>query len=239
MNDELKTELYVVETQALRKTYSSGDSPVVALRGVDLSLQKGEFVALRGPSGSGKSTLLHLIAGLATPTDGDVLVAGRSLTAMDANDRAKMRRRHIGMVFQFFNLLESMTVFENVLLPALLARPGRREAEERARSVLDLLGLAHRGKEAPAVLSGGQRQRLAIARALANDPTVLLADEPTGALDSSSGQEVLDLFRQLHESRGLSILLATHDETVAAAASRTILLRDGRIVDGTVERAPT
>ena len=222
----------VVETTGLRKTYEAEGSPVRALRGVDLTIEAGEFVAVMGPSGCGKSTLLNLIAGLDLPTEGDVVVAGTSLTDMDENALARMRRAHIGIVFQFFNLLEGMSVLENVTLPAVVAGAKRRPAETRARDLLDLLGLADKHAAAPGVLSGGQRQRLAIARALANRPTILLADEPTGALDSAGGEEVLELFRRLHTG-GQTILMVTHDESVAGYASRLVRMRDGRIEEDT------
>jgi len=218
----------VVETRGLRKTYEADTAPVRALRGVDFAMATGEFVAVMGPSGCGKSTLLNLIAGLDSPTDGELEVAGDSLIGKDENALARMRRAHIGIVFQFFNLLEGMSVLENVTLPAVIAGAGRRQAEGRARDLLDLLGLGDKHSSAPGVLSGGQRQRLAIARALANQPTLLLADEPTGALDSEGGLEVLELFRRLHAG-GQAILLVTHDQSVAASADRTLHMRDGRI----------
>ncbi len=202
-----------------------------ALRGADLSVGCGEFVAVMGPSGCGKSTLLNVIAGLDVPDEGEVLVAGESLQGKDANELAQMRRRHIGIVFQFFNLLEGMTALENVAMPALIAGIKRKAAESRARDLLDLLGLADKAKTVPATLSGGQRQRLAIARALANRPTVLLADEPTGALDSAGGLEILELFRRLHADNGQTILLITHDHPVADAAQRVVRMRDGRVAD--------
>jgi putative ABC transport system ATP-binding protein len=218
----------VLETRALRKTFESEGAPVRALRGVDMTMRAGEFVAVMGPSGCGKSTLLNLVAGLDTPTDGDVLVDGESLVGKSEDDLARMRRRHIGIVFQFFNLLEGMSVLENVTLPAVIAGAPRKRAEARARDLLDLLGLGDKTKDAPGVLSGGQRQRLAIARALANEPTLLLADEPTGALDSDGGREVLELFRRLHQG-GQAVLLVTHDDDVAEAGDRIIRMRDGRI----------
>jgi putative ABC transport system ATP-binding protein len=221
----------VVETRRLRKNYAGEPAPVRALQGVDLELRTGEFVAVMGPSGCGKSTLLNLIAGLDTPSDGEILVAGESLNGKDENDLARLRRAHIGIVFQFFNLLEGMTALENVTLPAVVAGTPRRAAEGRARDLLDLLGLADKASDTPGVLSGGLRQRLAIARALANDPTVLLADEPTGALDSAGGKEVLELLRRLHRG-GQTILLVTHDDEVAAAADRIVEMRDGRVVNG-------
>ena len=222
----------VADVRAVRKTYESEGVPVRALRGVDLTIEPGEFVAIMGPSGCGKSTLLNLIAGLDTPTDGEIAVAGESLQGKDENALARMRRAHIGIVFQFFNLLEGMSVLENVTLPAIIAGSSRKQAESRARDLLDLLGLADKAKNAPGVLSGGQRQRLAIARALANQPTLLLADEPTGALDSEGGEEILELFRRLHGA-GQAIMLVTHDQSVADAAGRLVRMRDGRIENGT------
>ena len=219
-----------VEARALRKTFESeeGGIPVRALRGVDLSVRRGEFVAVMGPSGCGKSTLLNLLAGLDTPTDGEVLLAGESLRHRSEDELARMRRRHVGIVFQFFNLLEGMTVLENVALPAVAAGSPRRRAEARALELLDLLGLADRAALLPGPLSGGERQRLAIARALANRPTVLLADEPTGALDSVGGAEILELFRALHGG-GQTIVLVTHDERVAAPVERIVRMQDGRV----------
>jgi len=226
----------VLETRGLRKTYESEGVPVRALRGVDMEMTEGEFVACMGPSGCGKSTLLNLAAGLDSPSDGEIAVAGESLVGKDENQLARMRRAHIGIVFQFFNLLEGMSVLENVALPAIIAGSSRKQAETRARDLLDLLGLADKVRNAPGVLSGGQRQRLAIARALANKPSLLLADEPTGALDTAGGAEVLELFRRLHAD-GQAILMVTHDQEVADAADRIVTMRDGRIEDGTA--APT
>jgi putative ABC transport system ATP-binding protein len=219
----------VLRAVRLRKTFQAEGAPVRALRGVDLSLRKGEFVAVMGPSGCGKSTLLTLVAGLDVPTDGEILVAGETLGGKDESELARLRRRHVGLVFQFFNLLDETTALENVVLPAVVAGMPRRRAEARARELLDLLGLSDKARELPSVLSGGQRQRLAIARALANEPTLLLADEPTGALDSAGGAEMLELFRRLHAG-GQTILLVTHDERVAAAAERIVQMRDGRIL---------
>jgi putative ABC transport system ATP-binding protein len=218
----------VVRVAGVRKTYESEGMPVRALRGVDFEMAAGEFVAVMGPSGCGKSTLLNLVAGLDNPSEGEVWVAGEPLAGKDENELARMRRRHIGIVFQFFNLLEGMTCLENVALPAMIAGASRKQAETRGRDLLDLLGLADKARSAPGVLSGGQRQRLAIARALANQPTVLLADEPTGALDSAGGEEVMELFRRLHIG-GQTILLVTHDQEVAAAAGRIAWMRDGRM----------
>ncbi|MFN2607111.1 MAG: ABC transporter ATP-binding protein [Acidimicrobiales bacterium] len=226
----------VLEVTGLRKTYESEGAPVRALRGVDLTVPAAEFVAIMGPSGCGKSTLLNMAAGLDTPSEGEIAVAGESLVGKDENQLARMRRAHIGIVFQFFNLLEGMSVLENVTLPAIIAGSARKQAESRARDLLDLLGLGDKASSAPGVLSGGQRQRLAIARALANRPTLLLADEPTGALDSAGGAEVLELFRRLH-SDGQTVLMVSHDREVAAAADRIVTMRDGRIDDGTAAAA--
>ena len=219
-----------LRVRGLRKSFES-QSTVRALRGVDLELTRGEFVAVMGPSGCGKSTLLNLVAGVDTPTGGEIVVAGVSLSGTSEDERARIRRAHIGFVFQFFNLLEGMSALDNVLLPAVIAGAPRRQAQERARDLLDMLGLADKAGDLPQVLSGGQRQRLAIARALANRPTLLLADEPTGALDSDGGAEVLELLHRLHLA-GQTILLVTHDHRVAEAADRVVSMRDGRIDTG-------
>jgi len=218
-----------LQMRGVRKTFEAENAPVRALRGVDLEIGSGEFVALTGPSGCGKSTLLNLAAGLDLADEGSIFVAGEEITALSEDELAQMRRRHIGIVFQFFNLLEGVTVLENVALAAIIAGRKRRAAETRARDLLDLLGLADKAAATPGVLSGGQRQRLAIARALANEPTLVLADEPTGALDSDGGQEVIELLRRLHAG-GQTILLVTHDSAVADAAERVVRMFDGRIV---------
>lgn len=213
----------------VRKTFDAENAPVRALRGVDLVVEDGEFVALMGPSGCGKSTLLNLVAGLDTADEGTISVAGEEVTGGSEDDLARLRRRHIGIVFQFFNLLESMTALENVALPAIIAGRKRRVAETRARDLLDLLGIGDKSSTMPGMLSGGQRQRLAIARSMANEPSLLLADEPTGALDSEGGQEVIELLSRLHAG-GQTIVLVTHDAAVAAAAGHVVRMRDGRIV---------
>src|SRR5438067_6340494 len=217
-----------LEVRGVRKTFEADNAPVRALRGVDLTVTQGELIAVRGPSGCGKSTLLNLVAGLDVPDEGASTVAGEEVTGRGEDDLARMRRRHMGIVFQFFNLLEGMTVLENVVLPAVIAGTKRRAAETRARDMLDLLGLGDKARELPGVLSGGQRQRLAIARALANEPTLLLADEPTGALDTAGGHEVLELFKRLH-SDGQTILMVTHNDEVAAAGDRIVRMRDGKV----------
>ncbi len=229
MNEGDQTAELVLSVRDVRRTFEAELAPVRALRGVDLDLRRGEMVSIMGPSGCGKSTLLNLVAGLDVPDDGSIAVAGEEITGRDEDWLARMRRRHVGIVFQFFNLLDGMTALENVVLPAMITgRANRRLAERRARDLLDLLGLADKASEIPAVLSGGQRQRLAIARALANQPTLLLADEPTGALDSEGGHEVLELFRRLH-GEGQTILLVTHSDEVAAGTQRVVHLRDGLV----------
>ena len=224
----------VLLVRGLRKSFGSETAPVRALRGVDLALKAGEFVAVMGPSGCGKSTLLNLVAGVDTPTRGEIMLAGLSLSNGGEDARTRIRREHIGFVFQFFNLLEGMTALENVVLAAVIAGAPRRRAEASACGLLDLLGLAEKAQDAPAALSGGQRQRLSIARALVNEPTLLLADEPTGALDSNGAMEVLELFRRLHAG-GQTILLVTHDRHVAEGAERVVSMRDGRLDAGLPE----
>ena len=219
----------VLSVRGVRRTFEAEQAPVRALRGVDFDVDGGEFVALMGPSGCGKSTLLNLVAGLDIADEGDITVAGEQVTGRSEDELARLRRRHIGIVFQFFNLLEGMTVLENVALPAVIAGRKRRMAESRAKDLLDLLGIGDKASAVPGVLSGGQRQRLAIARALANEPTLLLADEPTGALDSAGGDEVIELLRRLHTG-GQTVVLVTHDDSVAAAAQRVVRMRDGRIL---------
>jgi putative ABC transport system ATP-binding protein len=226
----------VCTVRAVRKTFEADLAPVRALRGVDLDVEAGEFVAIMGPSGCGKSTLLNLIAGLDVADEGEITIAGEPVTGRSEDDLARMRRRHVGIVFQFFNLLEGMTVLENVVLPAVIAGTKRRAAETRARDMLDLLGLADKARDLPGVLSGGQRQRLAIARALANEPTLLLADEPTGALDTAGGHEVLELFKRLHAD-GQTIVMVTHNIEVASAGDRIVHMRDGRVESDGRERS--
>jgi putative ABC transport system ATP-binding protein len=218
----------------LRKTF--GAPPVRALRGVDLTVRQGEFVALMGPSGSGKSTLLHLVAGLDRADEGTVALAGVRTEELGSAKLARLRRRHVGLVFQFFHLVEHLSALENVALAALIAGARPAAATDRARDLLDTLGLLDRAAERPGALSGGQRQRVAIARALANRPTLLLADEPTGALDSAGAAEVLDLFGRLHRT-GQTILMVTHSREVAAGAQRIVRMRDGQVVDDGTDAA--
>ena len=222
----------VLRTRDVRRTYAAELAPVRALRGVDLDVGPGEFVAVTGPSGCGKSTLLNVVAGLDAIDEGTIEVAGERVDGREEDWLARFRRRHVGIVFQFFNLLDGVSALDNIVFPALLGGMRRRAAESRARDLLDLLGLGDRAAQVPAVLSGGQRQRLAIARALVNSPTLLLADEPTGALDTEGGLEILELFRRLHVD-GQTIVMVTHSAEVAAGAGRQVRMRDGRVVGDT------
>ncbi len=220
----------LIKVQDVRKTYATGDRSFAALCGVSLTIQPGEFVAIMGPSGSGKSTLLHLLGGLDRPASGQVIVAGQPLHGMDETQLALFRRAHVGFVFQFFNLITNLTVRDNIELPALLnGRAHSVEISRRADALMETLGIASQADKLPAQLSGGQRQRVAIARALINQPELLLADEPTGNLDSASGAEVLRLFKELYV-QGQTIVLVTHDPAAAAHAERVVFLQDGHIV---------
>jgi putative ABC transport system ATP-binding protein len=216
----------VVRLRGVRKAYEDGETRHEVLAGVDLDVEAGELVALLGPSGSGKSTLLNLVAGLDAPDDGAIHVAGQDITRLTERDRTLLRRREIGFVFQFFNLVPTLTVLENVLLPLELA--GRRDVAV-ATGLLERVGLATRGRAFPDELSGGEQQRIAIARALAHEPRLLLADEPTGNLDAATGTSVLDVLSELLHERGTTMLIATHAEAVVERASRVVALRDGRV----------
>jgi putative ABC transport system ATP-binding protein len=220
----------VLEARGLAKTYDTGGAEVLALRGVDLVIERGEFVAIMGPSGCGKSTLLNLLAGLDRPTAGEVLLDGERIDRLSENELARLRRRKIGFVFQFFNLLPTLSVAENVELPLLLLGRRRRDARRAADELLHSLGVGDKQAAAPVQLSGGQQQRVALARALANTPDIVLGDEPTGNLDSAAAREVLGLLRAARD-RGQTLLIVTHDARVAAAADRVVTLRDGLIAD--------
>ena len=216
-----------ISCRALRKVYA-GAEPVVALDGLDLEVPAGEFLALVGESGSGKSTLLHLVGGIDRPTSGQICVAGRHIATLPEKELVLYRRREVGMVFQFFNLLAHLTVRENVELPRRL--DGGADAGERAAMLLERVGLARRAAAHPYELSGGEMQRVAIARALGTGARLLLADEPTGNLDSRNGQEVLALLDEIRRERGVTLLLATHSAAAAAQADRVVAVKDGRIL---------
>jgi putative ABC transport system ATP-binding protein len=217
-----------VVASAVTRQYGEGESAVHALRGVSLEVPVGQFTAVMGPSGSGKSTLMHLLAGLDTPTSGTVSIGGEDITKMTDKQLTRLRRRHIGFVFQQFNLLPTLTAEENILLPLSIA--GRKPDRETVDALMNRVGLAGRLGHRPSELSGGQQQRVAIARALVSGPTVLFADEPTGNLDSTSGAEVLALLREAVEVDGQTTLMVTHDPRAAASADRVLYLADGRVV---------
>ena len=226
------TEPFVLRARGLRKQYGQGQALVRAVDGVDLDVAPGETVAVMGPSGCGKSTLLHLVGGLDRPSGGELSLAGRRIDQLGERALARMRRTAVGFVFQAFHLMDELTAVENVELPALLAGRSPRAARGRATDLLERVGLADRAGFLPSALSGGQRQRVAIARALSNEPLVVLADEPTGNLDSAATVDVLRLFERLHEA-GLTLVVVTHDERIAATADRLISMRDGAFVDET------
>src|SRR4029077_5384478 len=226
----LRHNTALLSTSRLEKTYRTDGVTVQAVRGADIELAVGEFVAIMGPSGSGKSTLLHVVAGLEPATGGGIWLRGERVDGLSTASWAVLRRRHIGFVFQFFNLLSNMTVADNVELPALLAGATPRQARKRREELLAELGIAGKAGAAPARPAGGGRQRVALARALANEPIVLMADEPTGNLDSSNTRDVLRLLRRAHDG-GQAILMVTHDARLASLADRVINLFDGMVAD--------
>jgi putative ABC transport system ATP-binding protein len=219
----------MIELRGVSKTVTSGGRPLTILHPLDLTIQSGQFLAVLGPSGSGKSTLLGLVAGLDEPTSGSILIDDVDITALGEDALAKLRGEKIGFVFQFFHLVPSLTAFENILIPMEIA--GRRDATGRARQLLEEVGLADRGHHYPSQLSGGEQQRIAIARALANDPPIILADEPTGNLDSTTGKLIMELLLDVRRTRQTTMMLVTHDVELAALADSRLVLRDGRPVD--------
>ncbi|MCW4020090.1 MAG: ABC transporter ATP-binding protein [Candidatus Bathyarchaeota archaeon] len=218
----------VVEIQGLKKTYMLGKVPVHALRGVDLKVEAGDFMAILGPSGSGKSTLLNLIGALDKPTDGKVLINGVDISTLNENQLADLRRS-VGFVFQFFNLIPRLTAHENVELPLAVAGVGRDERRKKAIELLKVVGLSERADHKPTELSGGEQQRVGIARALANNPQFLLLDEPTGNIDSKTSEELITLLKKLNEERHVTIVVVTHDQRISEQTNRVIQLLDGRI----------
>ena len=223
----------IIETQGLVKTYQMGDVQVRALQGVDVQIEPGEFVAVMGPSGSGKSTLMNIIGCLDRPSEGQYVLDGEDVSQMSKAQLAQVRNRQLGFIFQSYNLLPRTTALKNVMVPMLYDRDNHVSTQERldrATEALEMVGLGDRLNHQPQELSGGQRQRVAIARALINDPVLILADEPTGNLDTRSGAEIMDILRDLHD-RGRTIVMVTHEADIAAHTERTIHLRDGRIED--------
>jgi putative ABC transport system ATP-binding protein len=226
----------MIELTDVSRTVSSGAGTLTILHPLTLSIPRGRTVALTGPSGSGKSTLLGLIAGLDAPTTGRIVLDGTDVTALGEEALARLRGAKVGIVFQFFHLLPALTAYENVLVPMEIA--GVADARARARQLLEDVGLDARGHHYPSQLSGGEQQRVAIARALANDPPILLADEPTGNLDTATGQQIIDLLVTVNRRRGCTLLLVTHDPDLAALADEVLVLRDGRLVDRRVPARP-
>ena len=228
--EEPVTEKALIQLEDITKTYDAGENAVQALDGIDVAIEYGQFVSIIGPSGSGKSTLMHILGCLDTPTTGKYWLDGQDVAELSARALARIRNQKIGFVFQTFNLLPRATVLKNVELPLLYAGLSRDERRERAGAALERTGLANRARHRPNELSGGQRQRVAIARALVNNPSLILADEPTGNLDQKTGSEIIDIFEQLSGQE--TIILVTHDPTIASRTERRIKLVDGRIVDG-------
>ena len=222
----------MIELREVSKTVMSGSDPLTILHPLTLHIQRGKFVAVVGPSGSGKSTLLGLIAGLDAPTSGQVLVAGIDITRLDEDALARLRGEKVGFVFQFFHLIPSLTACENVAVPIEIA--GAPDARERAEALLGEVGLTGRSHHYPSQLSGGEQQRVALARALANDPPIVLADEPTGNLDSANGRHIMELLPNIHDARGTTLVLVTHEAELAAMADGRLVLRDGRVVESTL-----
>ena len=216
----------MIELRSVSKTVVSGGEPLTIVQPLDLSVPEGRYVSIVGPSGSGKSTLLGLIAGLDMPTTGEIHIDGVDITALDEDELARLRGRKIGVVFQFFHLIPSLTAFENVVIPLEIA--GALDARDRAGALLNEVGLDERAHHYPAQLSGGEQQRVAIARALANEPPILLADEPTGNLDSGNGRHIVELIHRVQQSRGTTVILVTHDIDLASGADVVLRMRDGR-----------
>jgi putative ABC transport system ATP-binding protein len=223
----------LIKLEGVRKVFLTDEVETHALAGIHMDIAKGEYVAIAGPSGCGKSTLLSILGLLDTPTDGNYWLNTRPVADLPMSERARVRNREIGFIFQSFNLIGDLTVFENVELPLTYRGMKASERRERANKALERVGMAHRAKHLPSQLSGGQQQRVAVARAVAGEPSILLADEPTGNLDSRSGEAVMDLLRELHQS-GATICMVTHDPRYARHAERTVHLFDGRIVEETV-----
>ena len=223
----------IVETVNLKKTYMLGNVPVHALQGINLIVEQGDFITILGPSGSGKSTLLNMIGALDKPTEGKVFIEGVDVSDLSDNGLTNLRRR-IGFVFQFFNLIPRLTASKNVELPMSIANINRNERRNRAEELLETVGLKDRINHKPAELSGGERQRVAIARALANHPKFLLMDEPTGNIDSKTAHEIFELIKKLNEEKGVTIIIVTHDQSIAKQTKRTVQMIDGLIVDETV-----
>jgi len=220
----------IVRLEGVQKIYQLGKVEVPALRVTDLEIRKGEILAISGPSGCGKSTLLHLMGCLDRPTKGKVFVDGKDTSKLDDNELAKIRRKEVGFVFQFFYLIPTLTALRNIMLPMIFAGTPELEQEKKSKQLLKMVGLEKRMHHRPSELSGGERQRTAIARAMANSPEIILADEPTGNLDSKSGKEIMDILLKLNKERGVTLVIVTHDPYLAKSAQRIIYLKDGKII---------
>lgn len=220
----------LIEARHITKDYPMGHSVTHVLKDISVNVAQGEFAAIMGPSGSGKSTLLYILGGLDEPTQGRVLLGGQDIVKLDDEKKSVMRRRHIGFVFQFYNLIPNLSVEENILLPVLLDGKDVRTYAQRLEAIVHIVGLSEKRRHTPRELSGGQQQRVAIARALIHDPQILFADEPTGNLDSKTGGEILDLLQAIHQERGMTIAMVTHAKEAAAYAERVIWVQDGQVV---------
>ena len=223
----------LIKLDGIKKVFYTDEVETHALAGIHLEIQQGEYVAIAGPSGCGKSTLLAILGLLDTPTEGNYMLNGNQVANLSLSERARVRNREIGFIFQSFNLIGDLTVFENVELPLIYRGMKAAERRERANAALERVGMAHRAKHLPSQLSGGQQQRVAVARAVGGQPSILLADEPTGNLDSKTSKEVIELFSELNEKHGITVILVTHDQDIARNAKRIIVMRDGEIVEDT------
>lgn len=219
----------VIQVENMTKSFKIGSEQVDVLKGINLSIEKGEFVSIMGPSGSGKSTLLYLMGGLDKPSSGQIKIKGKEISIMKDKEESLVRRKDIGFVFQFYNLIPNFNVEDNIILPILLDGKKQKNYRKKLDKVIEVVGLSERRKHTPKELSGGQQQRVAIARALINDPEIILADEPIGNLDSKTGYEIMDLFREINKEKGHTIIQVTHSEEAAAYGNRTIFLKDGKL----------
>ncbi len=220
----------IIRVSNLKKSFALGQSSVEVLKDISLTVKKGEFISIMGPSGSGKSTLLYLMGGLDRPTSGSILVSGKKMQDLDDDAESKMRRTDIGFVFQAYNLIDNLTLEENILLPALLDGKKRKDVQKRAEELMKAVGIEKRRNHTPRELSGGEQQRTAIARALINEPGILFADEPIGNLDSKTGTEILELLREINQTKGITILMVTHSEESTKYGTRVVRLKDGQVV---------
>jgi len=231
IQEEVSLGETIIQTQNLNKTYKLGTENVEVLKNINLTIKQGEFVSIMGPSGSGKSTLLYLLGGLDNPTSGSVKISGKELSVMKDKAKSIMRRRDVGFVFQFYNLIPNLDVEDNIMLPILLDGKKIKDYRKKLDDILDVVGLTDRRKHTPRELSGGQQQRVAIARALINEPEVILADEPIGNLDSKTGQEIMELLRRINLENGKTIVQVTHSSDAASYGQRIIYVKDGKVVE--------